>query len=413
MRNYLGISVFLVLYVFTSLNVSAHEAFPRLMGMNIGEKHYHDTAYQRELAKLDIVILGFYRGWGGRPDAMRQVVRELKRQNPAILVGQYSVMNELRDEAKDQALADSRSKVGDAAWWLRNHAGNRVQWTSQFNAWEVNFTHLAKADAQGKRYPQWLAERDYRVYHEPVPEFDFWYTDNVMRRPRVRADWDGDGVDDDPQSPRILKAWREGYVAWWARIRELTPNKLIMGNADSDLAEPEYRSRLEAVFLEAMMGKSWSIEARQGWWAMMMRYRAVKTNLLEPRIVGFNVWGDSKDYRFFRFAFASCLLDDAYFSFTDQARGYSNVPWFDEYDVQLGRAVSGPPSMPWRGTVWRRDFEQGIVLVNPGPGTMKIELEDGLARFAGRQDPTVNNGRGVREVVIPARDGLVLVRRAQ
>lgn len=35
--------------------------FPRLAGMNIGEKNYDDQAYQRDLAKLDLVILGFYK----------------------------------------------------------------------------------------------------------------------------------------------------------------------------------------------------------------------------------------------------------------------------------------------------------------------------------------------------------------
>lgn len=384
--------------------------YPRLLGMNIGEKHYNDSAYQKQLSKLDVVVLGFYRGWGGSPQAVREVVLNLKRLNPEILVGQYGVMNELRDVSGDQAKADLRRKVADAGWWLRNRAGERVQWTKRYSAWEVNFTELAKVDSNGERYPQWLAERDYGVYHKPVPEFDFWYADNVMRHPRVRADWDGDGVDDDPRSPRILQAWRQGYKAWWNRIRELTPSKMIIGNADSDLAEAEFSGQLEGAFLEGLMGKSWSIENRRGWRAMMARYRAVGGNLREPRIVGFNVWGDPKDYRFFRYAFTSCLLDDGYFSFTDESRGYSSVPWFDEYDVRLGKAISPPPSGPWRDGVWRRDFEHGVVLVNPGMWRKVAELEPGLRRFTGHQDPSWNNGRPVRRLTLAGKDGVVLVR---
>src|SRR5436190_10724032 len=67
-------------------------------------------------------------------------------------------------------------------------------------------------------------------------------------------------------------------------------------------------------FLEAMMGESWSMEKRAGWDKMMQHYRAVLANTRPPRIVGFNVHGRPKDYRFFRFAYASCLLDDGYFS---------------------------------------------------------------------------------------------------
>ncbi|MCU7878588.1 MAG: putative glycoside hydrolase family 15 protein [Candidatus Thiodiazotropha sp. (ex Lucinoma borealis)] len=319
---------------------SGDNEYPRLIGMNIGKKHYHDSTYQQELAKLDIVVLGFYRSWGGEAMAMRQVVKNLKKLNPGILVGQYSVMNELRDIANDKAKEDIRKKVNDANWWLRNQKGERVQWTAKYNASEVNFMALAKPDAKGKRYPQWLAERDYHVYHQTVPEFDIWYTDNVMHRPRVKADWDGNGVNDDPDSPPILKFWREGYVAWWNRIRDLTPDMMIMGNTDGDLSQTEFKGQLDAAFLEALMGKSWSIETRNGWDAMMARYRAVKVNLKEPRIIGFNVSGDTEDYRFFRYAFTSCLLDDGYFSFTGKKRGYSSVPWFDEYDIKLGRAIS-------------------------------------------------------------------------
>ena len=44
---------------------------------------------------------------------------------------------------------------------------------------------------------------------------------------------------------------------------------------------------------------------------------------------------------------------------------YSSVVWFDEYDFKLGAAISNPPVVAWKGGVWRRDFERGIVLVNP------------------------------------------------
>lgn len=404
-----AIGVALGLFLWAELGLT-QDPFPRLIGMNIGKKHYDDPVYQRDLAKLDIVVLGFYRGWGSRPEAMRAVVQELKRLNPSIQVGQYSVMNELRDVAGDVALEDIRWKVGRFGWWLRNRDGKRVQWTSRHDAWEVNFTALAAPDADGKRYPQWLAERDYRAYHQGVPEFDFWYTDNVMSRPRVSADWDGDGRDDDPDDPRILKVWREGYVDWWSRIRQQTPGKWIMGNLDGALYETEFRSRLEAAFLEALIGEKWSIETRHGWQAMMDRYRAVKSRLREPRIVGFGVEGDPRDYRAFRYAFASCLLDDGYFSFSDRANGGSSVPWFDEYDVELGQSVSPPPRKPWQNDVWRRDFERGVVLLNPGVSSRDVELEPGLNRFRGLQAPDWNDGTPAGRLRLPPRDGLILVR---
>src|SRR5437764_10097861 len=68
--------------------------FPRLMGMNIGAKNYDDPQYQRELARLDVVILGFYKGW--KPQyGMAKVVQNLKELSGGkILVGEYTVLSE-------------------------------------------------------------------------------------------------------------------------------------------------------------------------------------------------------------------------------------------------------------------------------------------------------------------------------
>ena len=72
----------------------ANLPFPRLMGMNIGAKNYDDPAYQSQLARLDVVILGFYKGW--KPGyGMAKVVRNLKELSGGkILVGQYTILNE-------------------------------------------------------------------------------------------------------------------------------------------------------------------------------------------------------------------------------------------------------------------------------------------------------------------------------
>ena len=401
----------LIFLLVVNRGLLANDTFPRLMGMNIGKKHYQNPTYQQELAKLDIVILGFYRSWGDHKKSKQGVLNRLKALNPKILVGQYVVLNELRDESNDKAKEDMRLKVTNANWWLKNHAGERVQWTSRYNAWEVNFTEMATSDAENKHYPQWLAERYYLVYRHVVPDLDFWYTDNVLHRPPVKADWDTNGVDDDPDSPVILKAWREGYVALWNRMRDLTPDMMIMGNTNGDLSQYEFKGRLNAAFLEALMGKKWSIETRSGWKAMMERYRSVKANLTDPRIIGFNVSGNPKDYRFFRYAFTSCLLDDGYFSFTDEKRGYSSVPWFDEYDIELGRAISLPPVKPWKNGVWRRDFENGVVLINPNTVESEVVLDQDLWRFTGKQAPNWNNGVQVKSIVLPAKDGIVLLRR--
>ncbi len=349
-------------------NGAATPSFPRLMGMNIGAKNYEDAGYQRDLSRLDVVILGFYKGWQppGYAEnstlAMRKVLRAIKARNPSILVGQYTILNEAYDNPNDVATADLREKLTANKWWLLNAAGHKVQWTTQYSTWETNFTHGARPDAQGRRWPQWLAERNFAVFFRDLPEFDIVYFDNVMVNSRVRADWNLAGRDADPADPDIATAHRAGHLAHWNRLRELAPNALLVGNTDNDLGNAQWRNQLDGGFLEAMMGERWSIETWAGWDAMMQRYRAVLQNTRQPRIVGFNVAGAVGDYRFFRYAYTSCLLDDGYFSFTDKSTGFSSVPWFDEYEYKLGRALSMPPQSAWDEGIWRRDFENGVVL---------------------------------------------------
>jgi putative glycosyl hydrolase-like family 15 (GHL15) protein len=391
-------------------------AFPRLLGMNIGAKNYDDPAYQRELARLDVVILGFYRGWtppgdtGSSAAGIRRTIRAIKALNPLVRIGQYTVLNEASTDVNDKATADLRAKLNASRWWLVNALGRQVQWTSDFGTWEINFTQWTAPDADGRRWPEWLAERNYATFFRDIPEFDVVYIDNVMSVPRVKGDWNGDGVDDDPKSPQIVAAYRSGQRAYWRALRALLPNALLIGNTDNDLDDPAWRGELDGAFLEAMMGERWSLERRLGWQAMMERYRRVMRNTREPRIVGFNAVGSATDYRFFRYAYTSCLLDDGYFSFTDRARGHSSVPWFDEYEHKLGKALAEPPRAAWSGGIWRRDFERGVILVNPTTTTRTVVVEPGLRRLHGRQDASVNDGSPASRVAIAAKDGIVLLR---
>jgi hypothetical protein len=395
---------------------AAPAPFPRLMGMNIGAKNYQDSGYQKDLARLDVVILGFYRGWqpsgyaSNATSAIRKAVQAIKAQNPDILVGQYTILNESYDNPNDSATLDLRDKLYSNKWWLLNNAGRKVQWTAEHSAWDINFTTWTRPDSEGRRWPEWLAERNYAVFFRDIPEFDIVYLDNVMIRPRVTGDWDADGLNDDPKDSRTVSAYHAGHLAHWRRIRELQPKSLLLGNTDGDLADTR-RDQLDGAFLEALMGERWSVETWGGWPAMMARYRAVLQNTRKPKIVGFNVSGAADDYRFFRYAYASCLLDDGYFSFTDKSKGFSSVAWFDEYNYKLGKALSEPPTAAWSQGVWRRDFQNGTVLVNPTSETRTVTVESGLRRLAGTQDPAVNNGSAVSQVTVRPKDGLVLPRR--
>jgi len=201
-------------------------------------------------------------------------------------------------------------------------------------------------------------------------------------------------------------------AAEWQRARELHATIARMGNTDSDLSQTEYAGKLEGGFLEGLMGKSWSIETWSTWAAAMTRYHTVVRNTAAPKLVVLNAQGRVDNYQFMRYALASALMDDGYFCYTDTARGYSSVPWFDEYDAALGVAVDTPQTQAWQNGVFRRLFAGGAAFVNPkGNGTRKVYVGAGYRRIQRTQDPAVNNGAVVTDsVTLPERDGIVLLR---
>ena len=111
-----------------------------------------------------------------------------------------------------------------------------------------------------------------------------------------------------------------------------------------------------------------------------------------------------------RYGLGTCLLDDGYYSFTDTNAGYYGVVWFDELDQSLG-AAQAAPTAAWQKGVWRRDFDNGMVLVNPkGNGQQTVTLESPFIKIKGSQDPVTNSGQTVTTVTLKDRDGIMLLR---
>jgi hypothetical protein len=314
--------------------------------------------------------------------------------------------------------------IGD--WWAYDAAGQHTDWASgDFNSWDTNLTLFTTPDANGDRWPQWKAKSDYQKLIQTAG-FDWWYTDNNFWKPRVNADWNRDGINDNQDSVTVRNWWRDGQRAYYDTAKATASGIEIMVNADSDLdgtVHPsnaddftQYRHVVHGGFIEHAMGKDWSAESWAGWAQTMAWYRKLKANLLAPQAVMFDIFLPSTtDYQYLRYGFASCLLDDGYFS---ASTDYNQVAWFDEYDLAgtgttkwLGSAVDGPQTSAWQSGVYKRVFENGMVLVNPkGNGQKTVTIPAGYKRFQGTQAPSVNNGQPASSVTLADRDGLFLVK---
>lgn len=369
-------------------------AFPRLASYNIGAPHnYDELAYQQQLAKRDLIILGLYNGWdeGGKTPA--QVVSEIKALNPDILIGNYTIMEIVMDsEISPLGEAYKRDKLsaevgpeGIGDWWARDSSGAITDWTNGvWGTHDANITSFVTPDTSGDRWSQWLAKKDYELLFNGVG-FDFWFSDDNFWRPRTNADWNRDGTNDDMNDIAVQGWWHAGQQAYYNQIALTAPNLYLMTNVDNDLsgevfppeAEPfnEYKNILHGALMEHVISKRpWAVETWGGWEMMMTWYYELFDNLLEPKLVIFEVWGDVDDYQTFRYAFASTLLNDGYFAYSidEDYNSFEPLAWFDEYDLVgtaatkwLGAAVDAPPQIPWQDGVYRREFENGLVLVNP------------------------------------------------
>src|SRR6185295_18884538 len=66
--------------------------------------------------------------------------------------------------------------------------------------------------------------------------------------------------------------------------------------------------------------------------------------------------------------------------------------WIDDVHFQAGAT-----------SVWRRDFQNGIVLVNPTELPLNVALETTFRRVQGTRAPTVNNGALSASTTLPPR----------
>jgi len=390
--------------------------FPRIASVNYGgQQNYDNSAYEAQLAKFNIVIFQVYPGWvGGGTKTMNQSVEAIKAINPNELVFLYVSNNEVT--LSGTAYTALRNTITANHWWLypSGTSGTPVP-----SAWagttEVNNTLFTKPNSNGDNWVNYYAKWAVQSYYVPSPAIDGFFTDNVFYQPRVNGDWNLDGVSDSDTNPTVGQWYREGYGQHFAELKQLMPGKYQIGNvADWGVAGANLSSLtgvLNGGFIEGLIGYSYSPEAWGSWSEMMRRYRVNMATVIAPQLVIFGQAGVATDYQGVRYGLTSCLMDNGYYQFSLAGKEYTGTFWFDEFNAQLGNATTGPSTAAWQKGVYRRDFENGIALVNPrGNGVQTVTLETPYKKLSGTQAPSVNNGQTVQTVTLQDRDGIILLR---
>jgi hypothetical protein len=398
--------------------------FPRI-GALVFVQNYDDSAFEAKLAKTSIAIMTYWPGWGnGRARTFEQSVEAIKAINPNFQAFIYAIQNEVgQGNASGGYQQAWWNELSSANSWAYSNGAGGSKAMAQFQGgggpfYETNTTLFGPRDANGDRWidyiAKWVASNDGTAN----PGIAGIFTDNVSWKPLIDADWNRDGSIDSQNDATVQQWYRQGYVGYFNTLKANMPGKYQIGNM-ADWTNPganltEYNQQLNGGLMEGIVGYSWSIESWGGWKQMMAGYRTSMANSAAPKLVMFHQSGNgsSTDYQSMRYGLASCLMDDGYFVF-NASTGENDLPWFDEYDAKLGVSTSSPPTAAWQKGVYRRDFSNGIALVNPkGNGAQTVTLETTFIRLSGSQNPSVNNGAHTQTITLQDRDGILLLRTA-
>jgi hypothetical protein len=113
-----------------------------------------------------------------------------------------------------------------------------------------------------------------------------------------------------------------------------------------------------------------------------------------------------RSYQDFMYTYCSWLLvykkGQSYYHASRDVMGYANpvVPWYEEYDLPLGKPRSARYS---QGQCWLRDYENAKIIVNPTGKSEKVVVDkdkywlDWVSKVK------------VSEVEIPPKSGIILL----
>lgn len=377
-----------------------HNQNPRLA--NLFYRWHIEEEEVSKLARYDILIIDM-EVQNYSPDKLKRI-RDL---NPDIILLAYLAPEEIRGDS-GSLTGTLRKKLFDQIhqdWWLYDDSGNRVSW------WPSNPMINITNDAPSRNGEKWSQVLATFVKNELIDKgyWDGVFYDNIWENLTFMSDLN---IDTDRNGKKesisdLNRKWQLGMEMILSKTRQyLGPNKYIFGNGGEF-----YVSYLNGVLYETFPQK--------GWATTLDKYRYVNDNGRSPSagIINTNVnnSGNQSDFQKMRFGFASTMLDDGYYSFDNGDGSHHETWWYDEYEVSLGESAGEAfnvidNSSDFKPGVWRRDFKNGLVIVNSTGQNQRVDLGGEYEKIHGTQDTIINDGSFVTAVTVRPSDGLILLR---
>ncbi|MBI4992642.1 MAG: FG-GAP repeat protein [Candidatus Magasanikbacteria bacterium] len=386
-----------VFFVLSFFYYSPVEAAPFLANYYLAELK-DDSGFISQISRYDLLIL--------TPDQINlhpTAIKQIRQKNSDIIILAYVPSQSFNTKYWDKpySLFKNLRPIADS-WWLKDPQGKIIShWPDLADinmdpAWSrrlVDFTRnyiLNSEEVDG-------------VFFDMVSEGISWVNGGNI-------DLNGDGQKD---SAAWLDAeWlsRTEYLLDYARVN-LKTKYIVINGSSSPLLQSAVNGRMFETF-----PLRWD---NSGEWGKIMRsWKANKSSNKQPLLTIINTntanAGGSDNYRQMRYGLASALLEDGYFSYDYGDKDHGQLWWYDEYGVSLGKPISPASSKKqlneYQADVWRRDFKNGLAIVNSTAGKEVVDLGGEYEKIHGTQDAVVNDGSIVTEVTIDEYDGRVLLK---
>ena len=388
---------------FSPTSADAHHReriFPKTANYYLGELK-EDAAFIDQLARYDLLILT-----PAQIVLHPRVIESLTVRHNDIIILAYVPSQSYNTTYWPHDAIFSSLIVNDA-WWLRDSSGNRI-------ATSPGLLTTDMQAAWAEYLVQFVSERIATLPHVDGIFFDI-VSPNISWANGGDIDLDRNGVRDEAPVADSLWHDRTKYFLNYAATHLSTEFLVINGTSWQDLQS----------FVNGRMFETFPTPWEGGgvWASSMNSLKNTQPANRQPHFMilnrNTNNTGDDRAFSSVRFGMTSSLLeDDTYFSFDYGDANHSQLWWYDEYDIDLGPAVSGSTRVdpghvgtgPYVPGVWRRDFTHGLALVNSSADQQFIELDGEYEKVRGAQDPAVNTGAIVSETVIAPQDGLLLLR---
>jgi hypothetical protein len=379
---------------------SLNHQFPKLA--NLFYRWHIEPSEVDQLARYDILIIDME-----VQTYSPELLVQLRQKNPNIKLLVYLAPEEVRGDSGTLTgtLRQKFFNRVNSSWWLKNTSGQQVAW------WAPNPMINVTKDCPTVNGQKWYDVLPWFVKNELI-DTGYWdgvFYDNVWDDIGFMSGHDID-LNNDGQAesvPVLNQKWREGMSILLSNTRNVLGNEaIIMGNGG------EY-------YFKYVNGTLYETFPVKGWAETLTKYDFITRNGFEPAIGVLNTnvenTGQQNNYKKMRYGLASSLMANGYYGFDNGDQSHHEMWWYDEYETSLGEPAGEPFNVLNNSTrldegLWRRDFANGLALVNSTNKEYRIDLGGEYEKIHGTQDTWVNDGSFVSRVTIPAKDGLILLR---